>query len=48
VPASQPAGQQAGIFNFRLGLGEIEGRDRDTRDRETNKQRDRDDKITQK
>ncbi len=32
------ASQQAGLFKLRLGLGEIEGRDRETeiqRDRET-------------
>jgi hypothetical protein len=39
-------GQQAGIFKVRIGLGEIEGRDRDTRDRETNKQRDIETELT--
>jgi hypothetical protein len=29
------AGQQGGIFKVRLGLGEIEGRDRETKKKET-------------
>jgi hypothetical protein len=36
------AGQQVGIYKVKLGLGEIEGRDRDTeryRDTETKRQR---------
>ena len=36
--AGWQAGQQAGIFNVRLGLGVIEGRDRNT-DRDTGRKR---------
>ncbi len=42
----QWVGQQAGILKVRIGLGEIEGRDRDTIDRETNKQRDIETELT--
>jgi hypothetical protein len=43
------AGQLAGIFKVRLGLGELEGRDRDTeiqRNRETKKQKDIETELT--